>query len=105
MPSEIEFVLYKSGPDSFDLHDLRGEMRADLLIDRETRLDPCGPTLEASASGANFLRRHASTTGPYRAAIGLVAEEFGGGAHPTWNGSVPPVRHSRGRLRRSRAGE
>ena len=78
VPSKFEFVLYKYGPYSFELHDLLGEMRADLLLDRETRPDPYGPTLKPSASGANLLRRLESTTGPYRAAIALVAEEFGG---------------------------
>ena len=77
VPTQFEFVLYKYGPYSFDLHDLLGEMRADLLIDRETRPAPYGPTLKPSASGANLLRRHASTTAPYRAAVALVAERFG----------------------------
>ena len=77
LPSEFEFVLYKYGPYSFDLHHLLGEMRADLLIDREPQPDPYGPTLKPSASGANLMKRHAATTTRYRPAINLVAECFG----------------------------
>ena len=77
VPSGFEFVLYKHGPYSFDLHDLLGEMRADLLIDRETRPAPYGPTLEPSESGAKLLRRHASTTAPHEEAIASVADKFG----------------------------
>ena len=78
VPSEFEFVLYKYGPYSFDLHDLLGEMRGDLLIDRETRSLRYGPTLKPSASGTNFLRRHASANAPYQKAIQLASEQFGG---------------------------
>ena len=74
---EFEFVLYKHGPYSFDLHDLLGEMRADLLIDRETRPAPYGPTLKPSDSGIKLLLQHPSTTAPFEAAIGLVAHQFG----------------------------
>ena len=76
LPPEFEFVLYKHGPYSFDLHDLLGEMRADLLIDRETRPAPYGPSLKPSESGAKLLQ-HASTTAPYEAAIASVAKRFG----------------------------
>ena len=76
VPPAFEFVLYKYGPYSFDLHDLLGEMRADLLIDRETRPAPYGPTLKPSESGAKLLQ-HASTTAPYEAAIAAVAKRFG----------------------------
>ena len=89
VPSQFEFVLYKYGPYSFDLHDLLGEMRADLLIDRETRPGPYGPRLKPSTSGANLLRRNTSITDPYRAAIQLVAERFGG----TWRVRPGTDRH------------
>ena len=78
VPPAFEFVLYKYGPYSFDLHDLLGEMRADLLIDRETRSAPYGPTLKPSESGIKLLRQHASTTAPFGAATALVAERYGG---------------------------
>ena len=106
VPTEFEFVLYKYGPYSFDLHDLLGEMRADLLIDRETRPAPYGPTLKPSESGAKLLRGHASTTAPFKAATAMVAERY------AWIGRVPArtdrhrhVRHSHGGLRPTRAGE
>ena len=78
VPPAFEFVLYKHGPYSFDLHDLLGEMRADLLIDRETKPAPYGPTLKPSESGIKLLRQHASTTAPFGAATALVAERYGG---------------------------
>ena len=74
----FEFVLYKHGPYSFDLHDLLGEMRADLLIDREPRPVPYGPTLKPSKSGIKLLKRHIATTAPYTTVIATVADKFGG---------------------------
>ena len=77
VPSAFEYVLYKYAPYSFDLHRLLGEMRADLLIDREPQPDPYGPTLKPSASGERFRRRHASRIDSHRRAIASVADRFG----------------------------
>ena len=78
LATKFEYVLYKYGPYSFDLRDLLGEMRADLLIDREARVPyPYGPTLKPSPSGAKLLKQYESDMVPYEKAIRLVADEFG----------------------------
>ena len=76
LATKFEYVLYKYGPYSFDLRDLLGEMRADLLIDREARPYPYGPTLKPSPSGARLLKQYESDMAPYEQAIGLVADRF-----------------------------
>ncbi len=77
LPTGFEYMLYKYGPYSFDLRDLLGEMRADLLIDKEARPYPYGPTLKPSPSGLRLMGQYEATIAPHRDAIGRVADKFG----------------------------
>lgn len=77
LPTQFEFVLYKFGPFSFDLRDLLGEMRADMLIDLRVRHSQYRPTLSPSHSGTRLLERHDSVVDPHKKTIALVTAKFG----------------------------
>jgi len=77
VPLGVEFVLYKHGPFSFDLRQLLGEMRGNLLIDAKVREYPYGPTLVASESGRAYLERHWNVVARHGKEIRFVAERLG----------------------------
>ena len=77
VPTAFTFVLYKHGPYSFDLHDLLGEIRSAMMIEREVRPAPYGPTLRLSSSGNNWLKRNSQFTSRHQEEIGLVAQRYG----------------------------
>ena len=77
VPLELEFVLYKYGPFSFDLRELLGEMRANFLIDLEPRA-PYGPSLVVSESGEALMKRFPRTIRKNKGAIEFVANRLGG---------------------------
>ena len=53
----FDFVLYRHGPYSFDLHDAIGSMRAYKFLDMEIRPAPYGPSLVLTERGEQ-LRDH-----------------------------------------------
>lgn len=75
VPLELEFILYKYGPFSFDLRELLGEMRANFLIDVEPR-GPYGPSLVVSESGQALVGRFPKTVRENTPAIEFVSGQL-----------------------------
>lgn len=73
VPLGLDFILYKHGPFSFDLREELGEMRANFLIDVESKR-PYGPSLLPSQIGKEFASRFPKTTGVFACKVQLVAE-------------------------------
>lgn len=61
VPLTENFVLYKHGPYSFELHDVLGDMRILGFIEEEQR-PPYGPRLKLSELGRQFMLKHFSET-------------------------------------------
>ncbi len=72
----FEFVLYKHGPYSFDLHDELSSLFAHCLLEDES-CPPYGPRIKLSESGDHFLDTHGDRLGEMRAKIEEVAAWFG----------------------------
>jgi hypothetical protein len=77
VPLNLEFVLYKHGPFSFDLRDLLGGMRAKLLIDVRPQPVPYGPSLSPGASAEGLRARYPKITRTYARHIDFVAKQLG----------------------------
>lgn len=78
VPLSFEFVMYKHGPFSFDLRDELAALRADGLLELETRPYPYGPTLVATEVGRDLERRYRKTLEKTMARVALVARQLGG---------------------------
>ena len=75
-PLEFEFVLYKHGPYSFDLSDEITALRADLLLDVQSRA-PYGPSLVPSETSAALLANFPRTREQFEPAIQFVGRHLG----------------------------
>ena len=78
VPLELEFVLYKHGPFSFELRDEITAMRADGLIKLQPQPYPYGPSLVTTDSGRRLKERWPKTLNKYRDRIASVATLLGG---------------------------
>jgi uncharacterized protein YwgA len=76
IPMGLEFILYKHGPFSFDLSDEITAMRADALIQYQTR-EPYGPSLFPTEESQEFLLQYPKTLKNYAKEIQFVAEKIG----------------------------
>jgi uncharacterized protein YwgA len=76
IPMNFEFILYKHGPYSFDLSDEVTAMRADSMLEYQTRL-PYGPSLFPTKEGKEFLLRYPKTLSKYGDKINFIAEKIG----------------------------
>ncbi|MFP3940557.1 MAG: hypothetical protein ACLF0P_09650 [Thermoanaerobaculia bacterium] len=76
VPTELDFILYKHGPYSFDLRDELTAMRADLLLEREILSPEYGPSLKVTENGERWCRRHADAVKRIEPAVEFVAERF-----------------------------
>jgi uncharacterized protein YwgA len=76
VPLELDFVLYKHGPYSFDLNDEITALRADMLLTVKPRA-PYGPSLYTSDGGRTLFERYQQTLGRYATAITFVADQLG----------------------------
>lgn len=77
VPLEYEFIFYKFGPYSFDLHDELTALRADQLLELRPRPIPYGPSLLATAASEEFRERYPVTLGKYGTAVDFVAGALG----------------------------
>jgi uncharacterized protein YwgA len=77
LPDEFEFVLYKHGPYSFDLHEFLSSLFASCLLEHQIN-PPYGPRIQLTAAGEAFLAGYNSEMGSRKSAISAVAEWFGG---------------------------
>lgn len=74
---DLNFLLYKHGPFSFDLRSELGEMRGNMLIELESH-PPFGPSVVATESGRRLLANFDGTASKYRPLIEYLT---------TWVGS------------------
>jgi uncharacterized protein YwgA len=77
-PTELEFILYKHGPFSFDLRDELTSLRADGILELEPQAPPYGPKFTTTRTGEEFLGRSPKTLAQYESAIDFVARSLGG---------------------------
>ncbi|MDQ3548114.1 MAG: hypothetical protein M3439_04765 [Chloroflexota bacterium] len=75
VPLNLNFILYKHGPFSFDLRATLGEMLGNLLIEAEPH-PPYGPSLRPTESGTRLLARFPKTIQQYSPAISFVSEKL-----------------------------
>lgn len=77
VPLELDYVLYKHGPYSFDLHDELAEMRADEILDVIPQPPPYGPKLVTGEGAEQLRERFPKTLKKYEPQITYVAERLG----------------------------
>ena len=103
VPLGYEFILYKHGPYSFDLHDELTALCTDQLLELRPQPYPYGPSLLPTAASADFRRSTSGPSAPARG-TGLYRRQVSrqGRRRPRTAGHGP-VRHARtaGRRRRS----
>ena len=76
VPLELQFVLYKHGPFSFDLRDDLTSFRADELLELELQY-PYGPRLSVTGQGRYIQRIRSVTLATYKDRIDFVAKRLG----------------------------
>ena len=76
VPTGYDFVLYKHGPYSFDLHDSLATLFSSCLLEHQVQ-PAYGPRIRLTASGKAFLEKYSGQLAPAQAAIQTVAQWFG----------------------------
>lgn len=76
VPIDFDFILYKHGPYSFDLHDELSVMRAFGLVDLEVSY-PYGPRIANTKMGKNLVERFSKMPVQYQRQIDFIAEHLG----------------------------
>ncbi|MGH8630860.1 MAG: hypothetical protein ACREU7_08870 [Burkholderiales bacterium] len=74
LPINIEFILYKHGPFSFELRDELDVMQAEGLLRQEVQPHPYGPTLAPGPLAKTLKDQFPKTIGQYRARIAFLGE-------------------------------
>lgn len=75
VPVDYEFIMYKHGPYSFDLHDELVGMKANGFLKTEPQ-GPYGPSFQLGDFGRSITSRFPKTLSQYGNQIEFVAEEF-----------------------------
>lgn len=73
VPAAMNFVLYKHGPYSFELHDILGDMQSLGFISQQS-MYPYGPQLHVTEKGKNFML--ANEPNQYHDHIEFIAGTF-----------------------------
>ena len=76
VPLELEFVLYRHGPYSFELRDELTGLRADGLVRLEPQ-GPCGPRFVLTEQSAYIQGLYPRTLRRYEDSLSFVAAEIG----------------------------
>jgi uncharacterized protein YwgA len=76
VPIDFDFILYKHGPFSFDLHDELSVMRSYGLVDLEVSY-PYGPRIVGTDMGKSLQARFPKTKAQYEKQIGFITEKLG----------------------------
>jgi uncharacterized protein YwgA len=76
VPVDFDFILYKHGPYSFDLHDELSVMRAFGLLDLEVSY-PYGPRIANTDMGSTLLARFPKKPAQYQRQISFIADKLG----------------------------
>ena len=77
VPTELDFILYKHGPFSFDLRDELTAMRADGLLTLHLRQIQYGPSLVPTERCKKLQRLFSKTLDQYEKEVEFVAEKLG----------------------------
>jgi hypothetical protein len=77
VPLDLEFVLYKYGPYSFELTDELTAMRADSLLALRIRDPRYGPCYVCGDLADSLLERYPKTVGKYANEVEFVAQRLG----------------------------
>ena len=75
-PLEYEYVIYKHGPYSFDLHDELTLMRANALVELEANRPPYGPHFKPGPLAQGLGSRFSRTRVRHMAAVDFVAKRI-----------------------------
>ena len=75
VPTPFEFVLYKHGPYSFDLHDQLADMRAHHILGIESRF-PYGPSFRSGDLGQRTKLLSKQVSQMYEKQLDFVAHHF-----------------------------
>lgn len=76
VPLELEFILYKHGPFSFNLRDELTSMRADSFIKLVAQY-PYGPSLTATETAQQLITNWPKTIIKYNKCVDFVAKQLG----------------------------
>lgn len=76
VPIDFDFILYKHGPYSFDLHDELSVMRAFGLLDLEVNY-PYGPRIANTDMGKTLVERFPKMPAQYQRQIAFIADQLG----------------------------
>jgi hypothetical protein len=76
VPINFDFILYKHGPYSFELHDELSVMRAFGLLDLEVSY-PYGPRIANTDMGGTLLARFPKKPAQYQRQISFIADKLG----------------------------
>ena len=75
-PFLYNFILYKHGPYSFDLHNDMGRMMADGILTLEPRY-PYGPSFSRGRSATSLAKQYEETLKRYRGSVEFVVKSIG----------------------------
>jgi uncharacterized protein YwgA len=75
VPLDLDFVLYKHGPYSFDLRGVLADLKSSFLVTLEAK-DPYGAKYGVSELGERFLQKFPKTVADLSPAIDFSAREF-----------------------------
>ena len=76
VPSGYEFVLYKHGPYSFDLHDDLGRMRTNLILGLEPK-PPYGPSFTLDEIGDSVIKQRRQVVDQHSKEIEFIVATLG----------------------------
>ena len=76
VPLGFDFIMYKYGPYSFDLHDELTAMQANQLLGLKPQL-PYGPTLWPGEMSPVLKKRFRETIDRYQSEVRFIAEKLG----------------------------
>lgn len=76
VPIAHEFVMFKHGPYSFDLHDDLVAMKANRILNAVPQ-DPYGPSFKLGELGESVMKRFPKTRSQYEDQIEFIAAELG----------------------------
>jgi hypothetical protein len=74
---DLDFLLYKHGPFSFDLRDTLADMKADNLVEIRIRRENYGPSLLPGNMAEDFIERYPKTLGKWEPVLEFVASNIG----------------------------
>jgi uncharacterized protein YwgA len=77
VPMEFEFILYKHGPYSFDLHEELSALIVDELFDLQPQPTPYGPKLVPTKLSARLKENYSRTIEEYHNQIEFIASTLG----------------------------